>query len=149
MKRLIQSVLGLIFVGNLGFAETANSNLQIRDRIDHRDRSHGCTVELQTRRGDFLDSFTARSCRDAQWDCEQELRQRHREGRNPYAQCVTIRDDGGRDRGYWTCTARDRGWEEHAGGHQMSGRDLRMLEYAAIRECQRFHGECTVSCVQD
>jgi hypothetical protein len=151
MKGFIQIVMGLFFIANLSYAETAADGSISIEREIRRDSFRGCTVELQTRRGDYLDSFTARTCQDARWDCEDELRQRRREGRNPYARCVVVSDDGGsdHDRGYWTCTARDRGWEEHAGGHQMTGYNLREVQNAALSECLRVHGECSVSCTQN
>jgi hypothetical protein len=65
------------------------------------------------------------------------------------AQAAKADHDDRRDRGYWTCTANDRGWEEHRGGHSMSGYNRRELESVALRECLRYHGECTVSCERE
>lgn len=51
---------------------------------------------------------------------------------------------GGRDQ--FECTARDSGWEEHRGGHIGRGFMEHMARAEALRECQRFHGRCTVEC---
>jgi hypothetical protein len=44
--------------------------------------------------------------------------------------------------GQYQCSARDAGFEEHRFAHVGYGRSLQQAQYAAVAECQRFHGRC-------
>lgn len=48
----------------------------------------------------------------------------------------------------FTCTAMDRGWEEHFGGHVGQSWDFNAALQQACGECKRLHGRCNVSCAQ-
>lgn len=47
--------------------------------------------------------------------------------------------------GYFQCTARDAGWEEHRFAHVGYGRNPQQAQWQAVAECQRFHGRCVAS----
>ncbi len=59
------------------------------------------------------------------------------------------RNDRWRGRQEITCSASDRGWEEHWGGHRSRGFDLGRLEQTACADCRKKHGKCTIHCVTE
>jgi hypothetical protein len=132
--------------------------------MDHR--GGYCEANLVARNGRILAQFQADTCRDAMWYCQNDLEQRHREGRNPYAQCVI--DNGGNGNyppphrpphrppphqppynppnyGSFVCVANDNGWEEHNGGHSGYGRTQWEAERSALEICRQQHGDCYIS----
>lgn len=46
----------------------------------------------------------------------------------------------------YTCTASDKGWEEHWGGHSASNWNLEQATGQACAECKRAHGRCGLWC---
>lgn len=112
-----------------------------------------CQVEMQNRRGGLIQTFYARACPAARQQCNRELRRLQRQGRRPFATCVVTRRPGnggdwGNDGGYrtWTCSASDRGWEEHFRGHKATAATQQRAERQALRECLSEHGSCRVTC---
>lgn len=46
----------------------------------------------------------------------------------------------------WRCIARDRGHEEHWGGHVARGSHYNRVYARALEECRRYHHRCSVQC---
>jgi len=60
------------------------------------------------------------------------------------------RDRGrGRGRQEISCSATDKGWEEHWGGHRSRGFNLPQLESSACSKCFKKHGTCNFRCVTE
>ncbi len=59
------------------------------------------------------------------------------------------RGRGRRGRQEISCSATDKGWEEHWGGHRSRGFNLRDLENSACQKCRKKHGTCNFNCVTE
>ena len=72
-------------------------------------RYQQCTAGMETRRGNIIQRFMAsgqdryQACQNARRRCQRELNYRQREGRNPYARCITL--DSRRPRYEVSCRA--------------------------------------------
>ena len=128
-------------VSALAFAQSESMSVQPDDY------GRGCQADLITRNGGLLQSFYGRDCREAMWQCEDELEYRQRTGRNPRARCEVVAPYPPRPpyRETWTCIANDRGTEEHYGGHPGYGRTQSEASDNAMHVCLASHGRCYIS----
>ena len=78
-----------------------------------------CTVELQRRNGQVIETFRDYTCPEARNRCEWELESRQRRGMNPHASCVIV-DRGDRGGGGWG-GGNDGGWGGGNGGGNGGG----------------------------
>jgi hypothetical protein len=119
IHRMLLAAALFVVPGVTWAADEASQDFSLTDELEER-RPQRCE--------DIYNAYRCTNTYGCEWD--------------RYYGCTRDRNGGGRR--IFECIASDNGWEEHRGGHRGRGRSQNAAAWNAIRNCEQYHGTCSV-----